>query len=420
MDEYNFSEEQQRLLQQKAIVEALRQQSQQQAPQGQMISGHYVAPSILQQLLPAIQSVQARSAQNDLNKAELAQAGRLSQARAQWAATQPQAQPAQAGNLMAGQGPLQENQDTPAVPVQAGQILKHAMAGLAIPGNEKAAQIYQTGALADQSREDTQLEKRNTLVQTMQLQREKQAQELEFKRQKLEQDAQALQDKLEQKGLDRQSAERLNALLLQSKAAHNATLLEIAKLRGTGNTDKKTHEIELGVEKMSRRAEPIIQVLQPAGEIQKLIDDATGPDGTVKPIPGFGLGTRLKSKFGMQAAMSPAETKAFQAQQAFGNALIREQAGLSQTLSEQEKALAEQMRQGTAGQQEFLNAWPGLREKLNAKVGVVRTYAPEIHDVFDSRNVNTPFKPITSRFSKGASKLTPAEQAELEALRGGK
>lgn len=126
--------QQQQILRQQKMAEMLMQQGMQQ-PQGQMISGHYVAPSIFQNLAGLANTYVG---QRNLGKAEQAQIDLAKQLRADESSAmadfmqQKQGKPAQAGNLQLGD----TNQAIGSIEEPMGQY-KPPVA--AIPPNPQAA-----------------------------------------------------------------------------------------------------------------------------------------------------------------------------------------------------------------------------------------------------------------------------------------
>lgn len=148
---------------QRKLAEALRAAGQE-APQGQMISGHYVAPSIFQQLAPLANTLggvfAGRRADEQMGKYR----ADVGAAKANWMNTVPQAIPASAEKM----GPPDPNNPTaldaqPAQPVTSAQFLKHAMSGLNIPDNKGAAELYSKVYGDELTREDKQAEGREKL-----------------------------------------------------------------------------------------------------------------------------------------------------------------------------------------------------------------------------------------------------------------
>jgi hypothetical protein len=216
----DFSAQQASLAQQKRLAEQLRKSATGQ-PQGEMVSGHYVAPHWSQHLAAGLQDFMATRAESDAG----AQEGALNQAaakeRQRLIDTAPQAVPDQF--LPGREGSLENpNQPTPGstiegTPLQTAQVLKHAMLMKQVPGGADIADMYQKGALADIAREDTQ--KAN---------KEKQIADLQLKRDEAERRSQDIRrteaDRLEDKRQARAAEERMNAL-------HWSTVRENAKDR---------------------------------------------------------------------------------------------------------------------------------------------------------------------------------------------
>jgi hypothetical protein len=136
---------------------------------GQMVSGHYVAPSWSQNLSsiinPMMQRQRATAEEDKAAQQEGVYNQAVDAARQKWQSALPQAVAAKAEQ----QGPVDPANPTelnaaPAQPVTTGRILQHTLAGLDIPGNERAAGVYNQGALADLAREDTQAARKEDLA----------------------------------------------------------------------------------------------------------------------------------------------------------------------------------------------------------------------------------------------------------------
>jgi len=223
----DFASQTQRLEAQRRMAELLRRRANQnQGPgQGQMVSGIYVAPSWTQHLGSLFDQFQAGQAERAANAQAQNLAGQVSAARQKWGAALPQAVAA----VPEQAGPVDPNNPTelaaqPAKPVTAGQILKHTLAGLEIPGNERAAALYNQGALADLTREDTQTFRKEEAAAnraaTLMQHQSQQAARLE-----------ELKMRLEDRNLDRQSREQMAAeqRALQAQiAAGNQELRRLA------------------------------------------------------------------------------------------------------------------------------------------------------------------------------------------------
>lgn len=212
---------------QRQIADALRKQGEADVGGGEMVSGHYVAPAWTQQLAKLAGTVGGAYMGSQADAAEEASKGKIAEATSQWAGGAPQATAAVPGTADQIQGLGGREQLIPGTPGQAaqpvtgGQILKHSLAGMQIPGNEKAAQMYQTGAMADMSREDTQTF-RNEQAQLAAKAK------LESEQAQRQHDLKQLTMRLEDRGLDRGLQESLKQqqMALQAQIAQGNQALQ--------------------------------------------------------------------------------------------------------------------------------------------------------------------------------------------------
>lgn len=188
---------------QRKIAEILRARGQEAGPQGQMVGKQFVAPHWTQQLLPLANNLAGQYAGGKADEMEKANKQKIAQAQQDWQSALPQAKAAMAEQ----QGPVDPNNPMeldaqPAQPVTTGQILKHSLAGMQIPGNEKNAQMYNAGALADLTREDNQAARKEDRAAATAAALEKQKGDLEYKRD-------LLKSQMEKAGLDRETKSEL-------------------------------------------------------------------------------------------------------------------------------------------------------------------------------------------------------------------
>jgi len=210
---------------QRKMAELLRAQAQKAGPEGQMVSGHYVAPSIFQQLQPLANAAAFAYQDKRATEAEAASNQAIQQARQQWGSALPRAVAA----VPEQSGPVDPNNPMElaaqsAQPVTAGQILKHTLAGLEIPGNEKAAALYNQGAMGELSREDTQTFRKEEAAANRAAALQK---AIDDRAARLEE----LRIRMEDRGLDRASREQMAAAqrqLTAQIAAGNAELRRLA------------------------------------------------------------------------------------------------------------------------------------------------------------------------------------------------
>lgn len=214
----------QQSVRQRKLADLLRGIAEKSAPEdlpGRMISGHYVAPSWAQSLnnvlVPQVDYMRARQAEQQALDKETAFNTAQGQAVQQWQSALPQARAAVAER----QGPVDPNNPQELAPIDAqplttGQVLRHTLMGMNIPGNEKAAELYNRGALADIAREDNQAaiaaEREATRAAT-----------LERLREQLASKAEEMRMRMEDRALDRASRE-------QMARDRNAILAQIAQL----------------------------------------------------------------------------------------------------------------------------------------------------------------------------------------------
>jgi len=210
------------------MADALRARGQV-TPQGQMVSGRFVAPSLLEQLVPLINTLGGVYKDQQATAAEAESGKAIRAARDTWSSSLPQAV---AARNVATPDDSEDMPIThePAKPVTTGALLKHTLAGLNIPGNEKAASIYNAGALADLTREDNQAEKRDAAKSAAAAAREKMLAEMaskaELARQRsedtrlsIEQRREAARQHTEMVGMIAKGNQELRRLQIETTAA---------------------------------------------------------------------------------------------------------------------------------------------------------------------------------------------------------
>ena len=147
------------------MAQALRKAANSAQPgDGRMVGRTFVAPHWTEQLAPLLQQFQAGQAERASTKANADYQGRLGQAKQDWMSSLPQTIAAIPGRAELP-GPVDEGGSpelaavarTPAVLPTRDAVLKATMAGLRIPGNESAANLFNKGMSDDLTREDTQV-----------------------------------------------------------------------------------------------------------------------------------------------------------------------------------------------------------------------------------------------------------------------
>jgi hypothetical protein len=176
--------------------------------------------------------------------------------------------------------------------------------------------------------------------------------------------------------------------------------------------------------------------LNAAKEVQNLLDAYRDPkSGAYKSIPGIGRDTALPGwarSVGAQVGVLDKATNPNSAVvQRLLSDVMRAQAGLSQTISEQSRVIATNLASGSYTQQEFIDNWGALQRSLNNDLrNLLAGHTPEAIERFQERNGRiAPIQSATSDTPTAAeqarARLQPqaqpnspsAKQARLEELR---
>jgi hypothetical protein len=305
-------------------------------------------------------------------------------------------------------------------------VLQATMRGLQIPGNENAAMLWNKGMGEEINREDVQAARKEDIAARLAEHRITNENQLNFQKSQLE-------AQMSDKSLSREQLGKYQLM-------HDATLKEIARIHADAITGSKDQAQTLRnetlhqqrVEHLSKRAEPISAMMASAQQVQDMFDSYTDPNtGKLKNIPGIGLGVGALPNAMLTAEGSSNRQKL----QMFKNAMVRAQAGLSQTVSEQTNAGLEMLMGGQFRQDELHNAWKNMQTKLNTVPDTIKAgYKPEVVDTYLARGGGgldhiksnfklgqAPAKSIQNELRKAptSSGLTPAEQAELDSYRKG-
>lgn len=407
---------------QRKLAALLRSQAMQQNAdpvQGRMVGqgpgAQFVAPSIFQHLNQHIAPVLNSAWQNSIaDKAEKEFDTQTDAQANQWRRALPRSVPGTpelAGPQAEGGSP--ELAGTPEVPVTREQILKYTLEGMRNPRLKNEAAFVGQNLTQDLNRsEDKTFRDEQARLAA--------AERREAQLEKLKAEERAVQARMENAALDRESREALarerQTLMMsiaqlaaqsRSEAAANRQVTKDGMLR------QDSREFRQDVEALSRRTRDSIPMISAAQAVQELLDEYTDPKtGKVRNIPGIGL---IEGALPNWALTTKQSTNA-QKFQTLLNAIVRDQAGLSQTLAESDRVTVELMAKGKARQEQFVAAWPSIIGKLNAGIGAIEAgYDPSVVETFNKRGgglakIGPKAKPAT------ASPLTPAEQAELKAL----
>ena len=148
---------------QRLLAEALRKQAGTATPQGQMVSGHYVAPSWTQHLATIAGGAGAGYMEGKAQEAEDKSTAEIAAARQKALSSLPQAVAAQYGPQqitgLGGREKINEGElIAPAKPLTREDVARKTIELMQIPGTEKIAEVYNKGAMAEIDREDKQVE----------------------------------------------------------------------------------------------------------------------------------------------------------------------------------------------------------------------------------------------------------------------
>lgn len=345
-------------------------------PEGQMVSGRYVPPSIFQHIAavvnPLLQKYDANVAEDRVRQQQqvLQQALQAAKQRAieQFPQGEPgqEAIPEQQGNNPSAFVPAQEAV-APRLP-SALERLKWLAQASQIPGFAPTAQSMDKIMGEEVAREDKQKEAAAALKQTLAVQRQN-------KLDSLMQQAEALRQRLEDRSLDRQ----LRAQLAQEA---NTVRMQIASLsggaiRGLTAAQEATERGRIAEQRrhMTTTVAPVASMARSAQDVQDILEKYYDPaTKKYKPIPGIGLEAALGSNLGLVEAASnklglgivPKDAAANAAAvQRFINSSLRSNAGLSQTLTEQLNTMKEMLAGGKYTQEQFINNWQRVLQALN-------------------------------------------------------
>ena len=222
------------LLRKKALAEG--------QPEGKMVGGQYIKPHFLERLVPIMNAVNAGWAGNQATEDEQTSNNMQNQAAEQWRNSAPQAIPGEAFQPGMPDVPGQDGgyAAAPAIPerpVTEAQVLKHTLAGMAIPKAAKEAVLYNTTAQRSLDREDKQKEV-DRLARTAAVDK------AEAAKLKAEEEMKQLELRLADTKLSREDKAKLEAERLAAEArwrtAHDDTLAAIAA--GNNATRRAIHD----------------------------------------------------------------------------------------------------------------------------------------------------------------------------------
>jgi len=164
---------------QRLIADMLRKQGASQRPEGKMVGGRYIRPNLAEFLPGLLNSFDAGQISRQADTAEKQYGADVSAAKESWASSLPRAVAGVPGRVALpgppdanGSPELAAREAVPAVLPTREAILKATLAGMRIPGNEKAADLWNRGMESDLVREDTQTARSEAAAAAAQARRE--------------------------------------------------------------------------------------------------------------------------------------------------------------------------------------------------------------------------------------------------------
>ena len=377
----NFDFENQDIERQQALIDMLRQQAMQSAtmgqPQGQMVSGRFVAPHWTQSLgasmMPALQQININrlDSQNQQRKAVLAQA--ISKAKQDWLAQMPQGTPAQMSPAVQGNNPsafVPPQEIAPAMPPSIGDRMKWLGQGASIPNNSVLTTTLGKMMESEISREDFQAARAAS---------EKAMREERTERAKADREARIEAKRMEIIGAMERAREQ-GATMAMIKQIEMQGRKEIAAMTAGFAREKFEQGIEehlqRSTEKLANAATAIAPLVVTGQAVQDMLDRYAG-----KSVPGVGYEALLTPPALKREANVNRATI-----QRFANAVARSEIGLSQTLSEQAQQALSNMSNGKFSEDEFKMAWPEILAKTNASITNLQGgYGPKVIERYNSQ-----------------------------------
>ena len=164
---------------QRLIADMLRKQGASQRPEGKMVGGRYIRPNLAEFLPGLLNSFDAGQISRQADTAEKQYGADVSAAKESWASSLPRAVAGVPGRVALpgppdanGSPELAAREAVPAVLPTREAILKATLAGMRIPGNEKAADVWNRGMESDLVREDNQTARSEAAAAAAQARRE--------------------------------------------------------------------------------------------------------------------------------------------------------------------------------------------------------------------------------------------------------
>jgi len=398
-EDYDYVTKSDEIARQKRLAEVLRKyqldQFQKSIPvSNQMVGGRYINSPL--QIMNAglrsgVDKQLADQAEAEANRMSGAYQQQVTGAQRQWQQGLPQTVPGHAelpGPQAEGGSP--ELAAQPAQIPNRSQVLSATLRGIQIPGNEKEAELWNRGMQEEQTREDRQAEAQSVLKATLAQRQEQFLAEQQRKRDDATDKAfNQARDDAEKARHNKETEENARQLRATNEAiakGHDAA--RIAAKAGSDKADAADkRDIYKNLGSIGTKMKPLVPVIGAAREIQKMIDSYTNDDGTVRDIPGIGRTGMIPATVlsaGVSAGLLDESTNPNRAKVAdLVGAIMRNQAGLSQTIAEAKRVMEKTLTSGEYKQSEFLENWINLVRAINEDQDLIQqTHRPEAIELF--------------------------------------
>lgn len=375
--------------------------------EGSMVGGYYVPESASKAIINAAQGYELNQADKQLaSQEDELMKGQQAHA-AQWRATLPQAIAAQEQKTAPFMAPGMEGEEnipgTSTItqqaqafqPVAPSVRLKHTLEGMRNPLTAKEAVMWEKGMAEETTREDKQTEARALQANTL-------AQKVAELKQKSEDARFSLQERL-QFQRDALAAQQEWRRIASEDKRYMADALGGARSTAVADraAERRHDKIQDQVKNIGTRMQDVAPLLVSGQAVQDMFDRYGD-----KVPDGLGMAGR-----NVPTGMQPDDwVKNNQAVKSLTNALIRNQAGLSQTLSESQRAELELIVNGTATGAQFKKSWDAIKAKVNSyPMTIGASFDPEAVQLFNERGGR--LEPIMSKAERAAKQKTAAPAA---------
>ena len=377
-------------------------------PQGQMISGRYVAPAWSQMLAGTVNPMLQHSAANQAEQAASQEQSRLSravaQAREQAIQSMPQVTPGiaptpdrvapaegpptEAGRPPMAVGTIPGTPGTSAVLPNATARAKWLAQASGIPGFGETAAAMDKITGEEVTREDKQNEQQS--LQAAKAWELHQNKMLELQKAQMEIEGRLATHTADNEMRRELEKSRDNLQWQLERARIEAGKYEKVASATQAGAERQAHYIDTAAERLSNKMTPVTDMLQAAHRVQATID-SYGP--AVKSIPGMGHANVISPWLqGNEGAQNRAAVNNLASE------IMSAKAGLSQTLSEAERVAATTLIDPKFTDAQFRANWPHIVNKINNHItSIAAGFPSESVDLYQQRGAL--MKPVVSKWA---------------------